>query len=347
MRYSRHEIGKSLDHIEDMIDSNNDRSIKTDPKKYKDPYIKLPLNSNRTSHKKGAISLQFESICNEFSSSVDDHYNENSPQSSIKQANDLEGNEFLSKTTSSQLNSINHSDKDKLIQRQNEELLNFQIAYKSLELKYKGVKREFKSFKETTGKRIKEIDQELSDEFKDNFKEQLNAKQHEIEELNYFMRGNEKTIEALKKKLSINYETKTTAEQLDITELKEMTQSITENIKMVTNDLEIQKKRHIELSNQVKSLIYQFDDYTENEKLSASKNDLITGNKELKENIMLMKRENEGLKHQIVQWENILDEYRKYLTLVNELGVEDPNVAINGIKEEVSTHINSIKVLNQ
>eukprot|EP00826_Nyctotherus_ovalis_P006030 TRINITY_DN11386_c0_g1_i3.p1 TRINITY_DN11386_c0_g1~~TRINITY_DN11386_c0_g1_i3.p1 ORF type:complete len:297 (+),score=89.22 TRINITY_DN11386_c0_g1_i3:284-1174(+) len=244
---------------------------------------------------------------------------------------------------------VSNEQKDKIIHNQKEELVRLKVEYNNLTLKYKGVQQEFESYKEMMADHINRISRDLSAEARREMQRELNDKQHAIEELKHEVKSKEMLVTSLRKSLNESNKEKVEAQQRqpDITKLQEIIQEEKESLGKLEQELRNEREKNNELVTQVKELMQQCDEYADKEDNSEEKTSLQSKNKELVEELILMKRENDDLKYQINEWQNLLSEYEKRSgkqDKENTIDLNELNSVLKTIKNQIKESLNSSAV---
>lgn len=241
---------------------------------------------------------------------------------------------------------LSNEQKDKIIYNQKEELVRLKVEYNSLNLRYTGVQGEFESYKGMMADHISRVSRDVSAEARREMQRELNDKQHAIEELKHEVKSKEMLVTSLRKNLNESNKEKVEAQQRqpDITKLQEIIQEEKENLGKLEQELKNEREKNNELVTQVKELMQQCDEYADKEDNSEEASTLQSKNKELVEELILMKRENDELKYQINEWQKLLSEYEKRSgkqDKENTIDLSELNSVLKTIKHQIKESLNS------
>jgi len=219
---------------------------------------------------------------------------------------------FLKATRCLVPNEVSDEEKNEIIKQQNREIINMQIAYHSLTLKYEGRKNELENFKKIVADHIKDNNEKITTETRKEMEAELLEKQHTIAELTHELNNYKELTKSLRNKLTESNKEIVAVEQsqVDIEELKEARQKEKDKIEKIEKELSFEREKNNKLIVQIKELIQNCDKYAQKQK--RDENNLIARNKQLKENLLMLKRENNELRHQIAECESIAREYEKH-----------------------------------
>jgi chromosome segregation ATPase len=203
-------------------------------------------------------------------------------------------------------------EKSEVIMHQGRDIINMQITYQSLNLKYEGLKKDLENFKKIVADHIKDNNEKIVTETRRDMKGELLEKQHTVAELTHELNNYKEVVKSLRSKLNESNKEITAVEesQTDIDELKETLQKEKERVKKMEEELNLERERNNKLTVQIKELIQRCDKYTQREKKDES--NLIARSKQLKEDLIILKRENSELRHQTAEWQSIVTEYEKH-----------------------------------
>eukprot|EP00826_Nyctotherus_ovalis_P027793 TRINITY_DN2175_c0_g1_i14.p1 TRINITY_DN2175_c0_g1~~TRINITY_DN2175_c0_g1_i14.p1 ORF type:complete len:402 (-),score=140.85 TRINITY_DN2175_c0_g1_i14:604-1686(-) len=218
------------------------------------------------------------------------------------------------------LNGVRDKEKSEIIERQNKEIMDMQIACRSLSLKCRGCESELANYKEIISEHIKSIDETVASETHSEMQGELMARQHVVEVLTHERDKYDETIKSLKAKLSESKEEIVAVEQrqVDIEELKETFRKVKDDAERLMAELKAEKESNGQLAKQVKELIQRCDEYAEKQKNDESNS--VLRNKQLKEDLIILKRENEELKHQIAEWQSMAAMYKEQEATADKKG---------------------------
>lgn len=209
------------------------------------------------------------------------------------------------------LNGISDKEKSEMIESQNKEIMDMQIACRSLSLKCKGCESELANYKAIIAEHITNIEQTVVSETRSEMQGELMAKQHVVEMLTHERDKHDETVDSLKAQLSDSRQQKAAAErqQADVEELKAKFCKVRSDAERLAAELRGERESNGRLAGQVKELIQRCDGYAEKQRNDESNSAL--KNKQLKEDLIILKRENEELKHQIAEWQSMAAIYKE------------------------------------
>jgi chromosome segregation ATPase len=345
MNNTNHESVKSLTYIEDMLSYNNAPTVNSERK---NSQLDKPLPKEQRRKKVASQSNVVPPSPVQEEYSVHDNVKviSNDSQSIhsvekeilIEDINNTDSNVFklrLDSDVVGRTQFLSTEQKDKVIQGQKDELLNLQVAYNSLTLKYKGVQNEFEKYKGMMSERLNRIDREMSEEARKEMKGELMAKQHTIAELTHEVKNYEMLVKSLRKKLNESDKERVAAQQrqLDIFKLQEVIQEEKDNLGKLEEELKNEREKNKQLITQVKELMHQCEEYADKDEGSS---DLHRKNKELTEELILMKRENDDLKYQIAEWQNLVSVYEKRCDKQSKADSNEANSTLKEIKDQIT-----------
>jgi len=345
MNNTNHGAVKSLTFIEDMLSYNNSPTSNSERKGSQlDKLLPKDQRRKKVASQSNAVSpssaqddygpLENKAISNDSQSAhsmekeilIEDINNSDSNIFKLRFDSDIVGRTKV----------LNSEQKDRVIEGQKDELLNLQVAYNSLNLKYKGIQGEFEKYKGMMSERLNRIDREMSEEARKEVKGELTAKQHTIAELTHEVKNYEMLVKSLRKKLNESDKERVAVQQRqpDVLKLQEIIQEEKDNLGKLEEELKKEREKNKELITQVKELMYQSEEYANK---NEGSNDLQRKNNEHIGELIQMKRENDDLKHQILEWQNLVSEYEKQgdSKQNKEIDQNELNSTLKEIKEQI------------